>query len=170
MTELLRLQGTEAVLEIGTGSGYQAAILAKLAGTVWTIERHPELARRAQALLADLGYENVNVLVGDGTLGLPVHAPFDSIMVTAAAPGVPQVLRDQLQLSGRMVIPVSAGYAQDLLLIEKLPGLAADATSGAAPDGPHAGLHAAEAPCRFRETSILGCVFVPLIGEHGYPG
>jgi protein-L-isoaspartate(D-aspartate) O-methyltransferase len=122
MTELMRLEGTETVLEIGTGSGYQAAILAKLAATVWTIERHPELAGRAEGLLADLGYDNVRVVIGDGTLGLPVRAPFDSIVVTAAAPDVPQALRDQLRLGGRMVIPVSTGYAQDLQLIEKLPG------------------------------------------------
>ena len=184
MTELLRLTGTETVLEIGTGSGYQAAILGRLAAEVWTIERHPELAAQAETVLSELGLENVHVVVGDGTLGLPGHALFAAIIVTAAGPVVPQALRDQLAVDGRMVIPIAANSAEELVLIEKLPAGggpeagpervlgaiggqapagAADATArGTAPSG-------AAPPSRFRETTILGCVFVPLIGEQGYP-
>ena len=165
MTELLGLTGSETVLEVGTGSGYQAAVLGRLAAEVWTVERHPELADRAASLLSELGLENVHVVVGDGTLGLPEHAPYDAVIVTAAGPSVPPALREQLALGGRMVIPTAAGYGQDLLLIEKVPvgGLAAgaDAAPGEAADP-------AAPPFRFRETTILGCVFVPLIGEQGY--
>ncbi len=100
MTELLALTGTETVLEVGTGSGYQAAVLGRLAATVWTIERHEELAAAARRTLADLGIENVRSVVGDGTLGLPEAAPFDAIIVTAAAPGVPPALREQLRPGG----------------------------------------------------------------------
>jgi len=152
MTELLRLTPSDRVLEIGTGSGYQAAVLAELAEEVWTIERHADLAHRAEELLLQLGYANVRVIAGDGTLGFPEAAPYDGIMVTAAAPFVPDALRAQLAVGGRMVIPVSAGFSQDLRLIERLK------------DG--AGSPATEP--RFRETSILPCVFVPLIGEQGY--
>ncbi|MBN1629547.1 MAG: protein-L-isoaspartate(D-aspartate) O-methyltransferase [Thermoleophilia bacterium] len=147
MTELLRLSPTDRVLEIGTGSGYQTAVLAELVESVWTLERHQELAQRADDLLRLLGYRNVTVVTGDGTLGFAEAAPYDAIIVTAAAPHVPQCLRDQLGCRGRMVIPVAAGYNQDLRLIERLPAEPA-----------------------FRETSILGCVFVPLIGEEGYAG
>jgi protein-L-isoaspartate(D-aspartate) O-methyltransferase len=153
MIELLRLQPTDRVLEIGTGSGYQAAVLAELAGNVWTMERHPDLARRAQELLARLGYDNVRVILGDGTLGFVESAPYDGIIVAAAAPHVPASLRAQIAVDGRMVIPVTAGFSQDLRLIERLP----DAPTRT--DAPEP---------RFRETSILGCVFVPLIGEEGY--
>jgi protein-L-isoaspartate(D-aspartate) O-methyltransferase len=151
MTELLRLTKESRVLEIGTGSGYQAAVLAELAGEVWSIERLPELAQRAEELLARLGYDNVHVVVGDGTMGFAEAAPYDGVVVTAAAPRVPLCLREQLDVGGRMVIPVSAGYSQNLLLIERLPD-----TQPLVSD------------CRFRETSILGCVFVPLIGADGY--
>ena len=153
MTELLDLRPTDRVLEIGTGSGYQAAILAELAAEVWTVERIAELARRAAALLADLGYTNVEVVTGDGTLGLPEHAPYDAIIVTAGAPAVPQALLEQLAVGGRMVIPVHAGFSEDLRLIERLP----DASPAEGPGKP-----------RYRETSILSCAFVPLIGEQGY--
>jgi protein-L-isoaspartate(D-aspartate) O-methyltransferase len=175
MTELLDLAGTETVLEIGTGSGYQAAVLGRLAAEVWTIERHEELARRAEAVLAELGLKNVRVLVGDGTLGFPEAAPFDAIIVTAAAPRVPEALRDQLGVGGRMVIPVSVGYNQDLRLIEKLPAADGDvaptvAAEGAARDPSPDVASALASPCRFRETSILSCVFVPLVGEQGYSG
>ena len=156
MTELLHLTKESRVLEVGTGSGYQAAVLAELAGEVWTIERLPELAQRAEGLLSRLGYKNVRVISGDGTMGYPEAAPYDGIVVTAAAPRVPARLREQLGTGGRMVIPVSAGYSQDLLLIERL----ADAPSTPAP---------VTAPNRrFREITILGCVFVPLIGADGY--
>lgn len=143
MTELLRLAPTDHVLEIGTGSGYQTAVLAEMAALVWTVERHLELARKAEELLGSLGYDNVRVITGDGSVGYPDAAPYDAIIVTAAAPSVPPSLRGQLGPAGRMVIPVTAGYNQDLRLIERLP------------------------EC-FHESSILGCVFVPLIGEEGY--
>ena len=106
MTELLDLKGEEKVLEIGTGSGYQAAILSSLAREVHTIERHAGLARYAGRLLEDLKIANVQVHVGDGTLGLPEFAPFAAIVVTAAAPDVPRALLDQLEDGGRLVIPV----------------------------------------------------------------
>jgi protein-L-isoaspartate(D-aspartate) O-methyltransferase len=179
MTELLRLSGTETVLEIGTGSGYQAAVLGRLAARVWTVERHPELAKRAEQVLLDLGYANIEVVVGDGTVGLPAAAPFDAVVVTAAAPCVPEALREQLSVGGLMVIPVSAGSNQDLLLLEKFEGSGGTAGAGgrAGEDsacaenavGADAAGHSAAPPSHFRETSILGCVFVPLIGEQGYP-
>jgi len=157
MTELLSLTGTETVLEVGTGSGYQAAVLGRLAAEVWTVERHPGLASEARAVLSDLGMENVHVLVADGTLGLADSAPFDAIVVTAAAPGVPAALRDQLKVGGRMVIPITAGHSEDLVLIEKLAPGEDPAPDEAAPSS------------RYRETAVLRCVFVPLIGEQGYP-
>lgn len=155
MTEVLRVAPTDRVLEIGTGSGYQTAVLAELAAEVWSIERHPELATRAQELLTRLGYENVRVITGDGSLGFPEAAPFDRIVVTAAAPSVPKSLVEQLVPSGRMVIPVTSGPNEDLRLVERLP--AVETADPAEAVGP-----------RFRETSILGCTFVRLIGEQGY--
>lgn len=157
MTELLRPTSTDRVLEIGTGSGYQAAVLAELACEVWTVERHPELAQQAEELLLELGYTNIHVITGDGSLGFPDAAPYNGIVVTCAAPSVPKGLLDQLSLFGRMVIPVTAGYSEDLRLIERL---ATDVTAGATGTYPD--------PC-FRETSILACTFVPLIGKQGYP-
>jgi protein-L-isoaspartate(D-aspartate) O-methyltransferase len=113
MTEALMLQGTERVLEIGTGSGYQAAILAELAAEVITIERRPELADDARTILGSLGYSNVEVMVGDGTLGLAARAPFDRILVTAGAPRVPEALTQQLSPDGgRLVIPVGSSAQQ----------------------------------------------------------
>jgi len=106
MTQLLNLSGGETVLEVGTGSGYQAAILARLAKTVYTIERVAILAQRARAILADLNLRNVHVVEGDGSLGLPEHAPYDAILVTAAAPRVPEALKAQLAEAGRLVLPV----------------------------------------------------------------
>ena len=177
MTEHLRLSPDSRVLEIGTGSGYQAAVLAEVAGNVWTIERHADLARRAEELLLRLGYSNVRAITGDGTLGLPGTAPYDGILVAAAAPYVPESLREQLAVGGRMVIPVEAGYAEDLKLIERLPDEAppsppvADETgaSDTVQAAPDSAPESAPSP-RYRETSILGCVFVPLIGEQGYRG
>jgi protein-L-isoaspartate(D-aspartate) O-methyltransferase len=106
MTQLLQLAGGERVLEVGTGSGYQAAILARLAGTVYTIERITALAERARAVLSELNLKNVQVVEGDGSLGLPERAPFDAIVVTAAAPRVPEALKEQLSEGGRLVLPV----------------------------------------------------------------
>ncbi len=114
MTHLLCLSGEEKVLEIGTGSGYQAAVLAHLARQVYTIERHVELARRAAATLASLNFLNVSVQIGDGSLGLPEFAPYQAIVVTAAAPRLPQSLQDQLDDGGRIVIPVGGQLGQYL--------------------------------------------------------
>jgi protein-L-isoaspartate(D-aspartate) O-methyltransferase len=118
MTEQLALSGDERVLEVGTGSGYQAAVLAELAREVWSIEIVPELGERARADLARLGYRNVHVRIGDGYRGWPEHAPFDAIIVTAAPDHVPQPLVDQLAQGGRLVLPVG-DWSQELLLVER---------------------------------------------------
>ena len=140
MTEALGLTGQEKVLEVGAGSGYQAAILAELARQVITVERLPALAKSAQKVLNSLGFGNVSVYVGQKTLGWPAEAPYDAIIVTAAAPRVPDSLLDQLRVGGRLVIPVGSRYDQDLHLITKR-----------------------------RKRNIVhnlgGCRFVPLIGE-----
>jgi protein-L-isoaspartate(D-aspartate) O-methyltransferase len=143
MLELLVVQPEQRILEIGTGSGYQTALLAELVQHVYTIERHPALAYAAQQTLQRLGYSNVTIEIGDGTAGLPVHAPFDSIVVAAAAPVVPESLFGQLKEDGRLVIPVGTPEAQQLLLVRKIEGK----------------------PLVSEQT---GCRFVPLIGEQGY--
>jgi protein-L-isoaspartate(D-aspartate) O-methyltransferase len=176
MTQHLRAAPDSRVLEIGTGSGYQAAVLAELAGSVWTIERHADLALRAEDLLLRLGYTNIHVITGDGTLGYSPAAPYDGILVAAAAPHVPESLRAQLAVSGRMVIPVEAAGASELKLVERLPDAAPSDRSPTdeAGEGPVAvptpGLAPSPAALRrYREISLLGCTFVPLIGEQGYP-
>jgi protein-L-isoaspartate(D-aspartate) O-methyltransferase len=143
MTSALRLQPSEKVLEIGTGSGYQTAILAELAERVFSVERIPGLLYRARKTLQELGYRNVVLKVADGTLGWADEAPFDAILVTAGAPSVPQTLLDQLALYGRLVIPIGDRFSQDLSLVEMLP------------DG-------------IRKTSLGGCRFVDLIGKWGW--
>jgi protein-L-isoaspartate(D-aspartate) O-methyltransferase len=143
IVETLSLRGDERVLDVGTGSGYQAAVLAELAGTVVTIERIPELAERARANLAAAGYDRVEVRVGDGTLGVPERAPFDAIAVAAAAPDFPQTLYEQLVPRGRLVVPVGGPRGQRLELVVR------------SPEGPAV---AHSVPCRF----------VPLVGEEGY--
>lgn len=143
MTELLELEGDETVLEIGTGSGYQAAILGVLAARVYTVERIEELAAGAGARLNELGFENVRIVVGDGSKGLPEHAPYDAIIVTAGSPAVPEVLVDQLAVGGRMVIPVGTSSMQMLTLVTR-----------------------DEEGVRHRE--IGTCVFVPLVGMYGW--
>jgi protein-L-isoaspartate(D-aspartate) O-methyltransferase len=124
MTDLLKTRPEHVVLEVGTGSGYQAAVLAKLVQRVYSIEVIAALAEQAKERLARLGYDNVEVRLGDGALGWPEHAPFDGIIVTAAARKVEAALVDQLRRGGRMVIPVGGGFGQDLLLLAK----AADGT------------------------------------------
>ena len=144
MTELIRVAAGERVLDIGTGSGYQAAILAELGCQVISIEREPDLAASAAARLADLGFaDRVQVRTGDGTLGAPVLAPFDGIVVAASAPAIPDTLREQLGDGRRMVIPVGTRREQQLIVVER--------------NGEE-----------WREWSDGPCVFVPLIGEAGW--
>jgi protein-L-isoaspartate(D-aspartate) O-methyltransferase len=142
--DALSLQPSFKVLEIGTGSGYQTALLAELCSHVYSVERHAPLARDAEAALARLGYNNVSVIVGDGSHGLPDMAPFDAIVVSAAAPQIPTSLFAQLREGGgRMVIPVGPPQAQELQLVSKQDG-------------------------RPMVQSLDGCRFVPLIGGQGY--
>ena len=122
MLELLQLDASSKVLEIGTGSGYQAALLSQLAGHVYTVERHPELARQATETLSRLGLTSVSVVTGDGSRGLPEQAPFDAIIVAAAAAEVPPALFQQLREGGRMIIPVGPPEAQELQFIRKQEG------------------------------------------------
>ena len=122
MTQLLELRGPEKVLEVGTGSGYQTAVLAELARRVCSIERLPRLAERARGLLEQLGYDNVWVRVGSGTLGWPDEAPFDRILVTAGGPSIPPPLFQQLAEGGRMVVPVGDIANQTLTVVEKVRG------------------------------------------------
>ena len=143
MTELLELRPADRVLEVGTGSGYQTAILAALAQEVISIERHPALAEAARGVLGQLGYENVTIVVGDGTQGHVERAPYDAILVTAGGPRVPESLGDQLAIGGRLVCPVGPRDVQDLLrLVRTSEGLE-------------------------QERSIR-CSFVPLIGTEGW--
>lgn len=145
MTESLELQGHEKVLEIGTGSGYQAAVLAELAGRVFSVERYPNLAHRANQVLQKLGYKNVIIRVADGTVGWIEEAPFDGIVVTAGAPQAPQPLLDQLADGGRLVVPVGDRIAQDLILVERVGD-------------------------RMNRTNLGGVRFVDLIGKWGWEG
>jgi protein-L-isoaspartate(D-aspartate) O-methyltransferase len=143
MLQALALDSSDVVLEIGTGSGYLTALLAELTRQVYSVERHASLARTAQATLARLGYTNVEVLVGDGGKGFPDRAPFDVIVVSAAAPQIPPPLFEQLREGGRMIVPVGPAQAQELKLVRK---------------------HGGE-PVVLR---MEGCRFVPLIGSEGY--
>jgi protein-L-isoaspartate(D-aspartate) O-methyltransferase len=145
MTELLHLSGNEKVLEIGTGSGYQAALLGLLAREVHTIEQHIELSERAKKVISGLQIDNVCFHTGDGSLGLPNEAPFNGIIVTAGAPLLPQPLLDQLADGGRLVIPVGSRFSQDLQLWWR--------------DGK-----------KVNSESICPVVFVPLRGQHGWDG
>jgi len=143
MTERLELTGEERVLEIGTGSGYQTAILSLLAERVYTVERVGELARRAEETFSRLGYDNIEVKIDDGTRGWEEHSPYDGIIVTAGAPEVPPPLLEQLGEGGRLVIPVGGGYSQSLAIFRKERG-------------------------KIQRRDECGCVFVPLIGEYGW--
>ncbi|HKW87710.1 MAG TPA: protein-L-isoaspartate(D-aspartate) O-methyltransferase [Candidatus Acidoferrales bacterium] len=144
MTEALELTGSERVLEVGAGSGYQAAVLAELAREVVTIESRPSLAVSARERLAALGYTNVRVEIGDGTLGWAASAPFDAIVVAAAAPRVPPPLIEQLAEGGRLVIPVGRENRQTLMRLRKINGKAS-------------------------EEPLFDCQFVPLRGQFGWP-
>ena len=143
MTQALQLRGQERVLEIGTGSGYQAAILSQLAQHVYSVERHPQLAYLAAKHLSQLGLQNVSIYVGDGSLGWPAEAPYDRILVTAAAPEVPEQLFSQLTTWGILIIPVGSHERQDLLIVHR------------APWGPEM-------------RSLGSCIFVPLLGAGGW--
>ena len=144
MSEALGLRGGERVLEVGTGSGYQTAVLAELAGKVYSVERVRPLAERARRLLGDLGYYNIRIRVGDGSLGWPDEAPFDAILVAAGAPDVPAALTAQLGEGGRLVAPVGTPDAQTLRrAVRRRDGVATE--------------------------DLTGCVFVRLVGAGGWP-
>ncbi len=143
MTELIEPDEDKSVLEIGTGSGYQTAILAEIFKQVYSIERHEDLAERARKLLKKLGYRNVEIKTGDGTVGWKQKAPFDAIVVTAGAPEVPDILVEQLKDRGMMVIPVGTHFRQNLELVQKRGD-------------------------SYIKRTICGCIFVPLIGEGGW--
>lgn len=144
MTEALQLSKDDKVLEVGTGSGYQAAVLAELCSAVYTIETIPDLAKKATTVLRELGYANIVIKVADGTRGWPENQPYNGIIVTAGAPHVPQPLLDQLAEGGRLVIPVGDHELQQLLRLTRTP------------DG-------------IIKEDLGGCRFVPLRGENGWP-
>ena len=146
MTEALELKGREKVLELGTGSGYQAAILAELADRVFTVERLASLAQKARKLLESLNYYNVVIRVGDGTYGWREESPFDAIAVSAGSPSIPRMLVEQLAIGGRLVIPVGGRYSQSLIKLTRL----------------------SENPDDVKKEDLGGCRFVSLIGEHGW--
>ncbi len=145
MTQCLALKGGEKVLEIGTGSGYQAAVLARIARNVFTVERHPALAMKARRVWEELGIHNIALRIGDGTIGWSAFAPFDAVVVTAGSPEIPQPLSDQLlPEGGRLVIPVGGAEFQQLKIVTR---------QGAA----------------ISARDDVGCTFVPLVGRHGWP-
>lgn len=145
MVEALGLEGRERVLEVGTGYGWQTALLARLAAWVYSIERYADLAETARASLARQGVRNVEIVVGDGSAGLPEHAPFDAVLVSAAFPEVPPPLAAQLIDGGRLVQPIGDGGSEDVTLFER------------------AGTEL------IRRRSVIGARFVPLVGRHGFP-
>jgi len=143
MTQCLELCGEEEVLEVGTGSGYQSAILAALAAKVYTIERFNELSEQAQAVLGKLGYENIEFVVGDGSCGWPEDKQFDRIIITAAVPELPEPLQGQLKEGGLIVAPVGGQWAQELIVAKKHKG-------------------------HLATKQVCGCRFVKLIGQYAY--
>lgn len=145
MTELLAIEPGDRILEIGTGSGYQAAVLARLGANVTSIERHAELAAGARDRLATAGVDGVDVRIGDGSLGAPDGSPWDGIIVTAGAPAIPTELREQLAVGARLVIPVGSHESQELVVVER------------------------RGPNDWQEWSDGPVVFVPLVGEAGWP-
>lgn len=144
MSEALQLKGNEKVLEVGTGSGYQAAVLALLADRVFSLERIPELARRARKTLDACGYSKVNIKLADGTHGWREMAPFDAIIITAGAPEIPQDYLEQLEIGGRLVIPVGDRLSQTLIRVTRTSSY------------------------HYQKERLLGCRFVPLVGNHGW--
>ncbi|MCB1623904.1 MAG: protein-L-isoaspartate(D-aspartate) O-methyltransferase, partial [Pseudomonadales bacterium] len=145
MIQALGLEGGEKVLEIGTGSGYAAAVLARIARDVYTVERYAQLATKAADTLSTLGYENVHVLHADGTLGWPEHAPYDAIVVAAGGPGVPETLKSQLKVGGRLIIPVGAGRtAQQLVRVTR------------------------HSQHDYQQEHLAEVAFVPLVGAEGW--
>lgn len=145
MTQCLELKPDDKVLEIGTGSGYQMAVLLEMGARVYSVERIPELASRAENILRSLGYKDVHIKRADGTEGWPEEAPFDAILVTSGAPSVPEPLKQQLADGGRLVIPVGSPHSQRLYKIVKTDA-------------------------HFTTIVITPCVFVPLIGKYGWDG
>ena len=143
MTQALGVETGDHVLEIGTGSGYQTAVLAALAGDVVSIERHAHLAETARKTLEQLGISNVEIVVGDGTEGYPARAPYKRILVTAGAPAIPESLHTQLEAGGRLVIPVGPAGLQHLMIVTRTDG-------------------------EFESRTGEACVFVPLVGRHGW--
>ncbi|HAD81734.1 MAG: protein-L-isoaspartate O-methyltransferase [Candidatus Edwardsbacteria bacterium RIFOXYD12_FULL_50_11] len=143
MSQNLNIKGGEKVLEIGTGSGYQAAVLAEMGAKVFTIERVEKLYHNSRKLLEDLKYHDIAVKLGDGTIGWAEHAPYDRIIVTAGAPEVPKAYWDQLAEGGRIAIPVGDVHVQSLVLVDKIEG-------------------------KEVKSQVCGCVFVPLIGKYGW--
>lgn len=143
MTEYLKVLGEERILEIGTGSGYQAAILSELAREVYSVERIANLAQNAIKILDELKVTNVKIKVGDGTTGWEEFSPFEGVIVTAGAPDIPLSLIEQLKENGRMVIPIGGSFSQVLTLVEKTKG-------------------------KIKTTDICACVFVPLVGKYGW--
>jgi protein-L-isoaspartate(D-aspartate) O-methyltransferase len=145
MTELLNVREDHHVLDVGTGSGYQAAILGELSSEVHSIERYPELAKKAEERLSNLGFDNVHVHIGDGTLGYPPAAPYDRIIVAASAPSVPEPLLEQLAEGGRLVLPVGSRFSQHLEIWDKTGE-------------------------NYKKSYSIPVVFVPLIGDAGWEG
>lgn len=143
MTQSLEVSPEDKILEVGTGSGYQAAILAELAKEVYTVERMESLAGRAEWLLGDLGYGNIRIKVDDGTLGWKEKSPFNKIIITAASPRIPLPLTEQLAEDGKLILPLGESFSQVLTLVEKKEK-------------------------RLEHKQICGCVFVPLVGKYGW--
>jgi len=143
MTEMLQLKENDKVLEIGTGSGYQTAILSKTAKEVYTMEKIEHLGLKAEKLFEELGYKNIRVKIGDGTEGWSEYAPYDGIIVTAGSPQIPTPLIEQLSENGRIVIPIGDAFSQDLIVAQKIKG-------------------------KLIKKIVCGCVFVPLVGRHGW--
>jgi protein-L-isoaspartate(D-aspartate) O-methyltransferase len=147
MTQALELSSDDRVLEIGTGSGYAAAVLSRIAREIYTVERHAKLARAAAARFRQLGYDNIHVRHGDGTLGWAEHAPYDAIVVTAGGPAIPEPLQEQLAVGGRLVIPVGPRPdLQELIRVRRYSEKA------------------------YGQERLGGARFVPLVGEAGWPG